>query len=120
MPTLGQYLAFVRTDRSMTLREVESATDRKVSNAYLSQIENDKIHRPSPNILHCLAETYAISFENLMIKAGYVMPSNIRSEEQKHGRIATFAECNLTQDEETELLEYLKFIRNRKRVDEDE
>ena len=40
-PTLGQYLASIRTDRKMTLREVEEATDKQVSNAYLSQIERD-------------------------------------------------------------------------------
>jgi hypothetical protein len=50
-PTLGQYLASIRTDRKMTLREVEEATNKQVSNAYLSQIENDKIQKPSPNIL---------------------------------------------------------------------
>ena len=41
--TLGQYLASIRTDRRMTLRQVEQATNKEVSNAYLSQIENDKI-----------------------------------------------------------------------------
>ena len=38
--TLGQYLASIRADRKMTLREVEEATNKVVSNAYLSQIEN--------------------------------------------------------------------------------
>ena len=41
-PTLGQYLASIRADRKMTLREVEAATNKGVSNAYLSQIENDR------------------------------------------------------------------------------
>jgi transcriptional regulator with XRE-family HTH domain len=68
--TLGQYLASIRVDRKMSLRDVEEATSKQVSNAYLSQIENDKIKKPSPNILHALAEFYAISFENLMDLAG--------------------------------------------------
>lgn len=114
MPTLGEYLASIRTDRKMTLRQVEMATNRQVSNAYLSQIENDRIQKPSPNILHSLAETYAISFENLMDMAGYLMSSTRRSDDQRHGRVATFAEYNLTEDEETELLQYLQFIRNRR------
>ncbi len=54
--TLGKYLASIRTDRHMTLRQVEEAMNKEVSNAYLSQIENDKIQKPSPNILHSLAE----------------------------------------------------------------
>lgn len=115
-PTLGQYLVSIRTDRKMTLREVEEATNRQVSNAYLSQIENDRIGKPSPNILHSLAEIYAISFENLMDKAGYLMPSTKRSDENRHGRVATFAEFSLTKDEETELLQYLQFIRTRKQA----
>ena len=102
----------------MTLREVEEATDRQVSNAYLSQIENDRIGKPSPNILHSLAETYAISFENLMEKAGYLMSSNRRSHGDHHGRAATFAEYNLTEDEESELLQYLQFIRSRRQADD--
>ena len=102
----------------MTLREVEEATNRQVSNAYLSQIENDRIGKPSPNILHSLAETYAISFENLMEKAGYLMSSTSRSDDDRHGRAATFAEYNLTEDEESELLQYLQFIRGRRQADD--
>ncbi len=97
----------------MTLREVEEATDKGVSNAYLSQIENGKIRKPSPNILHSLAEIYAISFENLMAKAGYLMPSSRRSDAERHGRVATFAEYNLTEEEESELLRFLQFIRSK-------
>jgi transcriptional regulator with XRE-family HTH domain len=110
--TLGQYLASIRADRRMTLRQVEEATNKEVSNAYLSQIENDKIKQPSPNVLHALAEIYAISYEKLMEMAGYITTS--RSENEKHGRIATFAEHNLTPEEEMELIEYLKFIRRKK------
>ena len=100
----------------MTLRAVEEATNKQVSNAYLSQIENDRIRKPSPNILHSLAETYAISFENLMDKAGYLMSTTLRSDDARHGRVATFAEYNLTEDEESELLEYLQFIRSRRQA----
>ena len=115
-PTLGQYLASIRTDRKMTLRDVEEVTNKQGSNAYLSQIENDRIRKPSPNILHSLAETYAISFENLMEKAGYLMSSSKRPDDGRHGRVATFAEYNLTADEESELLEYLQFIRSRRQA----
>ena len=113
--TLGQYLASIRSARKLTLREVEEATKREVSNAYLSQIENDKIQQPSPNILHALAELYAIDYENLMELAGYITASKARKGTQRHGRVATFSEQNLTPHEEAELVEYLKFIRTRKK-----
>jgi HTH-type transcriptional regulator, competence development regulator len=112
--TLGQYLASIRVDRNLSLREVEEATNKQVSNAYLSQIENNKIKKPSPNILHALAELYAISFENLMDLAGYISGTK-RADTERHGRIATFAEHNLSADEETEMLQYLQFMRARKK-----
>ena len=114
--TLGKYLASIRSDRNMTLREVEEATNKQVSNAYLSQIEHDKIKKPSPNILHSLAELYSISFDNLMDMAGYFTVPVKRSNDERHGRIATFAEHNLTSEEEEELMQYLQFIRSRKRT----
>lgn len=114
-PTLGQYLQSIREDRRMTLRQVEEATEKEISNAYLSQIEQDKIKKPSPNILNTLAEIYGIDYPNLMEMAGYIIPNKGRSADVRHGRVATFAEHNLTPEEEAELLDYLKYIRNRRR-----
>lgn len=113
--TLGQYLASIRNDRKMTLREVEEATEKVVSNAYLSQIENDKIQQPSPNVLHALSEIYGIDYGDLMERAGHIIPSKSRTESQRHGRVATFANHHLTPDEEAQLIEYLTFIRTRKK-----
>jgi transcriptional regulator with XRE-family HTH domain len=114
-PTLGQYLESIRKDRHMTLRQVEEATNKEVSNAYLSQIEQDKIQKPSPNVLHALSEIYAIDYAKLMEMAGYITPTKVRGDDQRHGRVPTFAEHNLSSSEEAELLEYLKFMRSRKR-----
>ncbi len=118
--TLGDYLASIRGIRRMTLREVEDATEKEVSNAYLSQLEKNKIVRPSPNILHALARVYSIPYDTLMEKAGYISPTNsvpdaLRSAgEVRHGRAATFTDANLTQEEEESLLEYLAFLRTRR------
>jgi HTH-type transcriptional regulator, competence development regulator len=112
--TLGKYLAAIRDHKGLTLRQVEEATERKVSNAYLSQLENDKISKPSPNILHTLAELYAVDYDRLMELAGYITSSKRTKDGQRHGRIATFSEFNLTPDEEAEMIDYLRYIRNRK------
>jgi HTH-type transcriptional regulator, competence development regulator len=111
---LGIYLANVRGAKRMTLREVEEATNREVSNAYLSQLENGRISKPSPNILHSLAKVYGIAYEVLMEKAGYITVASSRSESERHGRIPTFAHENLTAEEEEELLKYLAFLRSRR------
>jgi HTH-type transcriptional regulator, competence development regulator len=108
---LGEYLANVRAAKLMTLREVEEASGRSVSNAYLSQLETGKISKPSPNVLHSLAAVYGVPYEHLMEKAGYIVATSERPTGAKHGRVATFADDNLTVEEEEKLLEYLAFLR---------
>lgn len=107
---LGRHLAAIRNDRGYSLRQVAELTTPPVSNAYLSQIEKGKIKQPSPNILHALARLYKTSYEQLMQLAGYI--TSEREQDKAHGRAATFAELNLTEAEETMLLEYLKWQRS--------
>ena len=45
---LGAYLRKARDDKQMSLREVETVTEKEVSNAYLSQLETGKIHKTIP------------------------------------------------------------------------
>ena len=111
---LGAYLAAERAGKGLTLREVEEATERQVSNAYLSQLENGKISKPSPNVLHALAKVYGVSYERLMERAGYLVTGASTHDDDKHGNAATFAVENLTDDEERELLKYLAFLRSKK------
>jgi transcriptional regulator with XRE-family HTH domain len=112
-PTLGQYLASIRHDRKMSLRQVEEASCKAVSNAYLSQLETGKIVQPSPNVLNTLSEIYKIDYVQLMERAGYLSPTKAREATERHGRVATFAEHNLTPDEEGELLQFLQFLRSK-------
>ena len=108
---LGTLLADLRTAQGFSLREVEEATGKAVSNAYLSQLENGKIRKPSPNVLHSLAGVYAVPYEALMEKAGYLLPTQNTSGQRK--RLAVFAIDDLTAEEEEELLKYLAFLRSR-------
>ncbi len=118
--TLGEFLAYVRGIKKLTLRDVEEATNKEVSNAYLSQVETGKIAQPRPNILHSLANVYGVAYEVLMEKAGYFLPvataHDLRSAggPARHGRVATFAQEDLTKEEEEKLLEYLAFLRTRR------
>ena len=112
---LGTLLADLRTAKGFSLREVEEATAREVSNAYLSQLEQGKIKQPSPSILHRLAAVYAVPYEALMEKAGYLLPSADGSASGRRKRLAAFAIDDLTAEEEEDLLKYLAFIRSRKR-----
>jgi transcriptional regulator with XRE-family HTH domain len=111
---LGALLADLRTAKGLSLREVEEATGKAVSNAYLSQLEHGKIKKPSPNVLHSLADVYAVPYEALMEKAGYLLPSEEGGEQRM--RLAAFAIDDLTAEEEEELLKYLAFLRSRTRA----
>ncbi len=117
---LGAYLANVRSVKKLTLREVEEATGREVSNAYLSQLETGKITRPSPNVLHTLAKVYGVPYEMLMEKAGYLSPaaseatSALRSAgSPRSDPSSPLASEGLTSEEEEKLIEYLAFLRSR-------
>jgi HTH-type transcriptional regulator, competence development regulator len=112
--TLGAHLAQLRKAAGLSLRQVEEQTDKEVSNAYLSQLENDKIAKPSPNILEVLAKTYKTSYEDLMRRAGY-MSSDADLSGRRRGRVATFAVGELTAEEEKALLDYLAFIRQKRK-----
>jgi transcriptional regulator with XRE-family HTH domain len=109
---LGGLLADLRTAKGLSLRQVEEATGKAVSNAYLSQLEKGKIRKPSPNVLHSLAEVYTVPYEALMEKAGYLLPS-VAGNATRRRRLAVFAIDDLTAEEEEELLRYLAFIRSR-------
>ena len=100
----------------MTLRDVEEATSKEVSNGYLSQLESGKINKPSPHVLYTLSTVLNVDYETLMQRAGYILPSvSPRAAGAKHGRAATFAIDNLTPDEEAQLLDYLTFLRTKKK-----
>lgn len=108
--TLGAYLRQLRRDRKLTLRDVEDATGKNVSNAYLSQVENGR--KPSPDVLQSLADAYGVSYTDLMTRAGYLKsvdaPMPVGA---KHGSVATFAGENLTQEEERAMVAYLRQLR---------
>ncbi len=108
---LGISLRSARQKKELSLRAVEEATEGEVSNAYLSQLENGKIAKPSPHILYALSNALDVPYEGLMERAGYIVKTGERTEGSKHGKAATFSIDNLTAAEEKALLEQLSFLR---------
>ena len=107
---LGSFLKDARARKDLTLRDVEAETS--VSNAYLSQLEGAKIKQPSPQILHKLCEHYGISYPVALELAGYPVPKSSRTPVA-----ARFAAKlgQTTPREEEALLDYLQFLRAKKR-----
>ena len=110
---LGAFLASARSKLRMTLRAVEEVTG--ISNAYLSQLEHGRIKTPAPQNLYKLAELYRVPYELLMELAGYPVP-RVQSAESRFalGNLAARIGA-VTEEEEEALVEYLQFIRSRKR-----
>ena|SRR5436189_1836288 len=107
MKSLGKTLKDTRELMSLTLRQVEEATE--ISNAYLSQLENDKIKKPSANVLYKLASLYNIELDTLLYASGI-----IQKEPQKKSRLLNtiaLSSEKLTSEEEQALLDYLKYLR---------
>lgn len=108
--SLGSVLRQARDLKKLALRTVEEMTG--ISNAYLSQIENDKIKKPSADILHKLAGLYKIDFNYLLHVAGLVEKKS--TDNSSFGKFV-FSKDNLTKEEEAELISYLQFMRGRKK-----
>lgn len=100
---LGDFLKKCREDKALTLRNVEDATE--ISNAYLSQLEGNKIKKPSPVVLGKLSNLYQIQYSALMKLAGYPVPE-VEEQSAFQSRIGT-----TTREEEDALVEYLEFLR---------
>jgi transcriptional regulator with XRE-family HTH domain len=112
--SLGAFIKKARQDVSMSQRDVEEATNKEVSNGYLSQLESGKITKPSPHVLYALSSALSIDYEALMHRAGYILPGANRAE-RAPDRPNTYRIENLTSDEEAQLLEYLAFLRAKKK-----
>lgn len=109
MENLGELLKRKREEKGLTLREVEKRSE--ISNAYLSQLENQKIVKPSPTILQKLAEVYETSYSRLMQVSGY--PVETKSTKMVYFRTSRGLE-DLTKEEERKLTDYLRFLRQRR------
>jgi len=114
MENYGEYLKALRESKNLTLRDVERETE--VSNPYLSQLESSKIKQPSPTTLYKLAELYGVRYELLMEKVGYPVPNaNAKVRARKSDNVVLHRIGEVSRAEEMELLEYLKFIRSRRK-----
>lgn len=114
MKSLGNTLKEARELIPFTLRQVEDATE--ISTAYLSQLENDKIKKPSANVLYKLANFYKIDLNTLLVAAGIVEKSktdpgeDARAANEFINRVAFMAD-NFTEEQKAEIFEYIKYLK---------
>ena len=111
MKSLGSTLKELREIHRFTLRQVEEATG--ISNAYLSQLENDKIAKPSANVLYKLSNIQNVELDTLLAAAGIIEKKS--SSNKLLNAVALSSDSSLTKEEEEALLDYLRFIRQKQK-----
>jgi len=105
MANVGEQIKSARERKKLSLRELEILTG--ISNPYLSQLENGKVVKPSPNFLWKLSFHLDLDFKQLMMDAGFITPLTI--DENKHRSI--LFEDGLTDEEEVIIRNVLSYIR---------
>lgn len=68
----GEYLKTLRMSRDLSQRELCAKTNGRVSNAEISRLESGDRIKPSPAVLKAIAPHLGVSYQELMIKAGYI------------------------------------------------
>lgn len=109
---LGAELRAVRGFKGLSLTAV--AEDAGISATYLQKLERGEVEAPSPHRLHALSEALDISYTKLMELAGYIVPA---ANGDARGDVSLLAQAlsaeQLTDEELTDLAEYLAFRRQR-------
>lgn len=109
--TLAEELRTLRANHRVSLRDVERAT--RISNAYLSQLEQGEALNPSPHKLHKLAEYYNVQYEYLMQLAGYIREDDTQQSSRPpvEGRLhQLLMSAQLTPEEEDAVADYIRYI----------
>lgn len=120
---LGTELRRLRLIKGASLRKVEAETG--VSNPYLSQLERGVAKNPAPAKLQALADYYETSYLNLLGHAGYLfnnVTQNLPLLIASSGNLETGDSKlpanldGLTEDEESLVLDYIEFLKSRRRT----
>jgi transcriptional regulator with XRE-family HTH domain len=108
--SFGSVLRRAREVRGLS--GVEAARSAGISAAYLSKLENNGVKHPSPQVLHQLSEALAVPYAELMRLNGYRVPGDSTASPSASITASLFAD--VTDEERTELLEYLAWYRARR------
>lgn len=107
MQELGEILKMSREGMGLTLRQVEESTG--ISNAYMSQLENGKIKKPSANVLYKLHSLYGVKLEELF-RASQIITTEPNSKITFH-----LGPFEINPEEEQQLIDYLGYLRFKKK-----
>jgi len=99
--------------RSVSLREVERQTG--ISNEYLSQLERGIAKKPAPDVLQKLAKFYGVTYESLLIAAGYLKEPRGQRRRIVPREVETIAEsADFSNSDWEEVREFMTFLAAKK------
>src|SRR3954453_5266320 len=107
--TLGSTLKKARTDRDLSLRDVERET--QIKSGHLSQIETGTIAQPEMAILWDLAGLYGLDFAALLRAARLSSAGETSGRKRQRMTVALRALDELTPSEQAEALAFMAEIR---------
>jgi len=107
--TLGAVLRDARTQRGLSLRDVERRTG--IRNAHLSQIETDTIAKPEMALLWELASVYELDFPRLLALAGHTAGAG--AEDRQRLTVALRALSELSPSEQELALGFMAELKAR-------
>lgn len=70
--TFGEYIKSLRLEKGFTQKQLCALTNDRVSNAEISRLESGERKKPAANVLKLIAPHLGISYQDLLIKAGYI------------------------------------------------
>lgn len=78
---LGRLLRAARARKGYTLRDIERLSKKKITNAYVCQIElgGGRVELPSPGKLRLLGEILHVDYITLMRAAGYITKRDLHA-----------------------------------------
>lgn len=68
--TFGKFIRKLRAEQGLSQRDLSEKSG--VSNAEISRLETGERLKPSPKVIKAIAPSLGISYEELMVKAGYI------------------------------------------------
>ena len=108
-------MRWLRKLNGKTLRAVEAKTG--ISNAYLWQMENGKVERPRPDVLHRLAKYYGVRYEDLMTAAGYLTRSDEKQPEDPELTEIKLMSAKLSDEQKKILKRFIRFLQQSQEED---
>lgn len=107
---LGRTLKDVRELHGKSLKAV--AEPAGISAAYLAKLEKGDVATPSPHVLHRLATTLGVQYEELMRLAGYVVPQ--AAGPRPSALTQALSSKDLTEEEARAVAAFLELLRSQK------